>query len=236
VDGQDHGVLRVVVLFPELLGTYGDAGNGLVLAQRARRRGTQCELMSVGLHDPLPDGDVYLLGGGEDGPQRLACDLLARSSFAERIGDGVHVVAVCAGLQLLGHSFCVEGDDEYAGLGVVDVVTRRGTTRSVGEMAVDVDGRLLVGFENHGGRTILGAGLPPLGKMVHGRGNDGAVDGFRTGSIWATYAHGPVLAMNPWFCDEVLSSVLGRTLEPLHGAADLLYAQRCAVLSPRSRA
>jgi len=144
MDGEDDGVLRVVVLFPELLGTYGDAGNGLVLAQRARRRGTECELVSVGLHDPLPDADIYLLGGGEDGPQRLACDLLARSSFAERIGDGVHVVAVCAGLQLLGHSFCVEGDDEYAGLGVVDVVTRRGTTRSVGEMAVDVDGRLLV--------------------------------------------------------------------------------------------
>jgi CobQ-like glutamine amidotransferase family enzyme len=236
VDDPDDPVLRIVVLYPELLGTYGDGGNGLVLAQRARRRGVECELVSVGLHDALPDGDAYLLGGGEDGPQRLACDLLARSSFAQRIRDGAHAVAVCAGLQILGRSFCVEGDDEYEGLGVVDVVTRRGTARSVGEMAVDVDGRLLVGFENHGGRTTLGEGISPLGSMVLGRGNDGAVDGFRTGQIWATYAHGPVLAMNPWFCDEVLSSLLGRPLEPLSGAADLLYAQRCAVLSPRSLA
>jgi CobQ-like glutamine amidotransferase family enzyme len=236
MDGEVYSVLRVVVLYPELLGTYGDAGNGLVLAQRARRRGIECDLVSVGLHDDLPDGDVYLLGGGEDGPQRLACDLLVRSSFAQRVDDGAHVVAVCAGLQVLGHSFSVEGDDEYAGLGIVDVVTRRGVNRSVGEMAVDVQGRLLVGFENHGGRTILGEGLSPLGTMVLGRGNDGAIDGFRTGSIWATYAHGPVLAMNPWFCDEILSSLLGRKLDPLHGAAELLYAKRCAVLSPRARA
>jgi CobQ-like glutamine amidotransferase family enzyme len=236
MDGQDHAVLRVAVLYPELLGTYGDGGNGLVLSQRARRRGIECELVSAGLHDSIGDADIYLLGGGEDGPQRLACDLLVRSSFVQRVSDGAHVLAVCAGLQILGRSFCVEGDDEYTGLGVVDVVTRRGTRRSVGEMAVDVDGRLLVGFENHGGRTTLGEGLSPLGSMVVGRGNDGALDGFRTGGIWATYAHGPVLAMNPWFCDEVLSSVLGHALEPLNTAADLLYAQRCAVLSPRSRA
>lgn len=229
-------MLNVVVLYPELLGTYGDGGNGLVLCQRARRRGIECELTVVGLHDQVPDGDIYLLGGGEDGPQRLACDLLVRSSLAARIGDGAHVVAVCAGLQLLGRSFCVEGDDEYEGLGVVDVVTRRGVSRSVGELAVEVDGRLLVGFENHGGRTTLGDDLPALGKIVRGRGNDGVVDGYHSGRIWATYAHGPVMAMNPWFCDEVLGSALGRVVEPLHAVADLLYAQRCKLLSPRSRA
>jgi CobQ-like glutamine amidotransferase family enzyme len=226
-------VLSIAVLFPELLGTYGDGGNGLVLEQRARRRGVEVSLAAVGLHDELPDAQLYLLGGGEDGPQRLACDLLAGSSFGSRVADGAYVVAVCAGLQLLGTSFCVEGDDEYAGLGLVDVVTRRGAARSVGELAVNVEGRWLVGFENHGGRTALGPGVAALGTVEKGRGNDGALDGFRTERMWATYAHGPVLAMNPWFADEILATVLGCELEPFDSVADRLYAERCRSLSLR---
>lgn len=229
-------MLNVAVLYPELLGTYGDGGNGLVLFERARRRGIETTLRVVGLHDEVPAADLYLLGGGEDGPQRLACDLLRASSLAGRVADGAHVLAVCAGLQILGLSFCVEGDDEYGGLGLVDVVTRRGARRSVGELAVDVEGCLLVGFENHGGRTTLAEGVAPLGTVQRGRANDGTFDGYRTERIWATYAHGPVLAMNPWFCDQLLSAVLARPLEPLVTAADLLYEQRCDVLSRAARA
>jgi CobQ-like glutamine amidotransferase family enzyme len=224
-------VTTICVLYPELLGTYGDGGNGLAAAERARRRGLDVELVTVGLNDPVPDASLYLLGGGEDGPQRLAADLLRASSFASRVRDGANVVAVCAGLQLLGISFCVEGDDEYEGLGLVDVVTSRGERRSVGELATRVDGRLLVGFENHGGRTTLSGGVAALGTVVKGRGNDAKLDGYRTKNIWATYAHGPVLAMNPWFCDEILTAVTGTELEPLTSAADLLYQERCRVLS-----
>jgi hypothetical protein len=231
MDGEVPPLLKIAVLYPELLGTYGDAGNGLVLYQRARRRGVEASLVNVSLRDEVPDATIYLLGGGEDGPQRLACDLLAASTFADRARDGAYVVAVCAGLQILGRTFCVEGDDQYAGLGLVDVVTSRGAVRSVGELAVQVADNLLVGFENHGGRTTLGEGLAPLGKVVKGRANDGLVDGFRAERMWATYAHGPVLAMNPWFADQIIASVLGRELEPLETAADLLYRQRLAVLS-----
>ena len=224
-------MIRVAVLFPELLGTYGDGGNGLVVAERARRRGIQVSLEHVGLGDELPEADLYLLGGGEDGPQRLAADLLRASSLASRVNnDGAHVVAVCAGLQILGSSFSVEGDDEYEGLGLVDVATRRGERRSVGELAVRVGADLLVGFENHGGLTTLASGVQPLGTVVKGRGNDGALDGYRTSNIWATYAHGPVLAMNPWFADLVLEAVVGEELEPLATAADRLYRERCSVL------
>ena len=225
-------VLKVATLFPELLGTYGDAGNGLVLVERARRRGIAASLVVTRLDEDVPEASIYLLGGGEDGPQRLACDLLAKSSFPQRVRDGAHVVAVCAGLQLLGNSFSVEGNDQYAGLGLIDAVTHRGIQRSVGELAVDVEGRLLVGFENHGGRTTLGAGAEPLGTVVRGRGNDGRFDGYRQNRLWATYAHGPVLAMNPWLADEVLGAVTGALLEPLTSVADLLYTQRCTVLSP----
>jgi lipid II isoglutaminyl synthase (glutamine-hydrolysing) len=224
-------VTTICILYPELLGTYGDGGNGLAVYERARRRGLDVELISVGLNDAVPDAALYLLGGGEDGPQRLAADLLRTSSFGSRVRDGARVVAVCAGLQILGLTFCVEGDDEYEGLGLVDVVTSRGERRSVGELATRVDGQLLVGFENHGGRTTLSGGVSALGTVVKGRGNDAKLDGYRTKNIWATYAHGPVLAMNPWFCDEILASVVGVELEPLTSAADLLYQERCRVLS-----
>lgn len=217
------------VLYPDLLGTYGDGGNGLVMAERARRRGIDVTLVEVGIGDAVPVANLYLMGGGEDGPQRLAADLLRLSIFGGAVRDGAHVVAVCAGLQILGETFCIEGNDQYEGLGIVAAVTTRGERRAVGELAVRVGTNLLVGFENHGGQTSLG-GLAPLGTVTKGRGNDGRVDGYRTKNIWATYAHGPVLAMNPWLADEVLSSLIGTPLEPLHTAADLLYRERCRVL------
>jgi CobQ-like glutamine amidotransferase family enzyme len=229
-------MLRIALLYPELLGTYGDGGNARVLAQRAARRGVDVELDTVSLHDVVPAADIYLLGGGEDGPQRLARDLLASSDFARRVEDGARVLAVCAGLQLLGVTFCVEGDDEYPGLGLVDARTTRGERRSVGELAAHVGDRWLVGFENHGGRTRRGAGLAPLGRVVLGRGSDGMTDGFVTDRVWATYAHGPVLALNPWFADEILSGVLGRALDPLPGVADRLYESRCRALNLPRRA
>jgi lipid II isoglutaminyl synthase (glutamine-hydrolysing) len=224
-------VLKIALVYPELLGTYGDGGNALVLAERARRRGVDVEVEVVGIDDEMPTASVYLLGGGEDGPQRLGADLLRRSSFASRVRDGSYVVAVCAGLQLLGTTFAVEGDDEYEGLGLVKARTRRGSRRSVGELVVKVDGRHLVGFENHGGVTTLDDSLPPLGTVERGVGNDGAVDGFRTPTVWASYAHGPLLAMNPWFADEILATVLGRDLEPLATVADRLYDERVAALT-----
>lgn len=223
-------MLKVALVYPEILGTYGDGGNAVVLAERARRRGIEADVVRVGIEDELPDASIYLLGGGEDGPQRLGADLLRASSLRARVDDGAFVLAVCAGLQLLGRTFAVEGDDEYEGLGLVDAVTRRGDRRAVGDLVVEVDGRTLVGFENHGGRTTLADAVAPLGAVRRGVGNDGTVDGIRTGRIWASYAHGPLLAMNPWFADAVLAGVLGVSLEPLETTADLLYAARVRAL------
>lgn len=229
MDEVNDAVVTIALLYPELLGTYGDGGNARVLAHRATVRGIEAEVVAVSASDPLIAADIYLLGGGEDGPQRYACEALRRSDFVRRIDDGAIVLAVCAGLQILGTSFCVEGDDAYAGLAVVDAVTVRGDTRAVGELRVDVGGSLLVGFENHGGRTTVQA-TPPLGDVVHGVGNDGVVDGFRHHNVIATYAHGPVLALNPWLADDLLSRALGAPLEPHRSVADQLYAQRFRVL------
>lgn len=226
-------MLRVVVLFPDLLGTYGDSGNAEVLATRAAARGIDIDVRDVTIGTTIPSADLYLLGGGEDGPQRLACDLLADGGLQERFDEGAHIFAVCAGLQILGTSFSIEGDDSYVGLGMVDATTTRGVKRSVGDLATSVDGRTLVGFENHGGVTVLAEGLAPFGEVVVGRGNDGVVDGFRAPRIIATYAHGPVLAQNPWLADEILSDVTGSPLASWPSVADRLYEQRCTQLSTR---
>jgi len=219
-------VLRIGLLYPDLLGTYGDGGNARILAHRARARGIDLELVETRVGDSVGRADLYLLGGGEDGPQRLARDLLAQQYFASRVADGASVFAVCAGLQILGTSFAVEGNDTYPGLGIVEAVSVRGTKRSVGDMATRVGEHVLVGFENHGGETTLGEGVSPLGTVVRGRGNDGAVDGYRVGRIWATYAHGPALALNPWLADELLASATGQTLAPLVSVADELHRER----------
>jgi len=233
MDGEDDAVLTVAVLFPDLLGTYGDGGNATALVARARARGVDVEVLEVTIGSVLPAASIYLLGGAEDGPQRLACDLLAENGFVQRVDEGAFVFAVCAGLQILGTSFSIEGDASYSGLGLVDAVTTRGAQRSVGDLATMVDGRLLVGFENHGGVTVLASGLEALGDVVHGRGNDGRLDGYRAPRLWATYAHGPVLAQNPWLADEVLQDVLGRELAPWPSVADRLYAERCERISTR---
>ncbi len=235
MDGEDVAVLRIAVIYPDLLGTYGDGGNALALAARARARDIDVEVVAMTIATGVTSADVYLLGGGEDGPQRLARDLLHEAHFADRVEEGAYVFAVCAGLQILGRSFSVEGDASYPGLALVEATTTRGATRSVGDLATMVAGRVMVGFENHGGLTVLGDGAEPLGQVVHGRGNDGLVDGYRTPRIWATYAHGPVLAQNPWLADEVLSTVTGRTLVAWPSVADRLYAQRSEQLSTRHR-
>ena len=219
--------MKICLLYPDLLGTYGDGGNVLTLRERSVRRGLDVEVLSVAHGEEVPSADLYVLGGGEDGPQRLATELLRASTFSRRVEDGAKVFAVCAGLQILGNTFSVEGDDEFEGLALVDCVTTRGPVRSVGDFGTLIEAKRLVGFENHGGLTTLASNVAPLGSVVRGRGNDGVVDGYRTPSVWATYAHGPVLAQNPWFCDEILTWVLGVELSPLASIADDLYDQRC---------
>ncbi len=217
--------LTVAILYPELLGTYGDGGNGLVLAARARRRGMDAVIRNVALSDSLPNAQIFLLGGGEDGPQQLAVAALqSDNTLAQRISDGAVLLAVCAGLQLIGEQFAVAGDQTVRGLGLVDLVTTRGAERRVGPLLTQVDGHALVGFENHGGES---RGSPtPLGTVRSGFGNDGVSDGVNEGHIVATYAHGPVLAMNPWLADHLLELALGQTLEPFASPADELHDVR----------
>ncbi|MEY2422442.1 MAG: hypothetical protein QOI95_2509 [Acidimicrobiaceae bacterium] len=237
--GRDSAV-RIALVFPELLGTYGDGGNAVVLAQRLRWRGLPAEVVSVGMDDPLPlECDIYVLGGGEDAPQTFATARLAEVELAAAVDSGAVVFAVCAGLQVLGQSFTGSDGRQQAGLGILDCTTRPKGERQIGELVVAptaFDLPLLTGFENHGGITELGPGAAPLGRVQSGHGNGtGGVEGVVSGRVLGTYLHGPALARNPALADLLLSWIVGQ-LEPLdEPLIDRLRAERLiAALGARS--
>lgn len=235
--------LVVAVVYPELLGTYGDGGNGLVLARRAAWRGVPVDLVSVAADEALPGADLYCLGGGEDGPEARAAEGLAGDGTLVRaVAAGATVLAVCAGFQLVGRSFPAADGRPLPGLGLIDVTTVKGTgRRAVGEVVVDpcvVEGtRLppLSGFENHSGVTTLGPGARPLGPVVEGRGNGaGGIEGAWNGRVVGSYLHGPVLARNPALADLLLSWVIGHPLGPLDDAEEAtLREERIAAVRAR---
>jgi CobQ-like glutamine amidotransferase family enzyme len=212
--------LRLVWVYPDLLSTYGDRGNLLILARRAHIRGIAHESIEVRSDQALPEeGDIYLLGGGEDGPQALAAQRLTADGGLRRAVDrGAVVFAVCAGYQLLGSSFFAKGA-KYPGLDLLDLSSDRGPTRAVGELAGTVDPSLgvpnLTGFENHGGRTHLGPEVNPLASVSVGIGNDGRTEGAWKGKLLGTYCHGPALARNPGLADLLLTWATGTDLDPL---------------------
>jgi lipid II isoglutaminyl synthase (glutamine-hydrolysing) len=227
--------IRIVWVYPDLLSTYGDRGNLLILARRAALRGFASEAIEVRSDQRLPEtADIYLLGGGEDGPQALAAQRLAADGALHRAVDrGAVIFAVCAGYQLLGRTFFAKGA-KCGGLELLDLESDRGPTRAVGELAGDVDPRLglppLTGFENHGGRTHLGPGVYPLARVTAGIGNDGVSEGAWRGKVLGTYSHGPALSRNPAIADLLLRWASGvDQLAPIDDAwPDRLRAERLA--------
>ncbi|HEY6471934.1 MAG TPA: hypothetical protein VIY26_03510 [Acidimicrobiales bacterium] len=220
-------VLRVAVVFPDLLGTYGDGGNGLILARRAEWRGRDVELLQASSDAPVPEADVYCLGGGEDGPQvRAARTLVDDGTLAARVAQGAVVLAVCAGFQVVGRSFPGANGETHVGVGLLDVDTAKGTgPRAVGEVLADVVGLdglpPLTGFENHGGVTTRAEGTGALGRVTAGTGNGDGSEGAVQGRVVGTYLHGPVLARNPALADLLLSWALDDVaLAPLDDRAE----------------
>ncbi|MDX3380400.1 glutamine amidotransferase [Streptomyces niveiscabiei] len=209
--------LRVVWVYPDLLSTYGDQGNVLVVERRARQRGLDVARLDVRSDQPIPtSGDIYLIGGGEDRPQRLAAERLIRDGHLyQAVNNGAIVFAVCAGYQILGHEFVNDQGQRQPGLGLLDVTTVRGEgERCVGDVLADIDPRLglpqLTGFENHQGVTHLGPTARPFARVQMGKGNgtgDGT-EGAYNDTVFGTYMHGPVLARNPLIGDLLLKLAL----------------------------
>jgi CobQ-like glutamine amidotransferase family enzyme len=235
VSTESH--LRLVWIYPDLLSTYGDRGNLLILARRADLRGLPVECTEIRSDQAMPsDGDIYLIGGGEDGPQALAAQrLIADGGLHRAVERGAVVFSVCAGYQLMGSAFFAKGA-KCTGLEILDLSSDRGPTRAVGELAGDIDPELglppLTGFENHGGRTHLGPGVKPLARVTAGIGNDDKTEGAWHGKVLGTYSHGPALARNPAIADLLLSWATGTTLEPIDDRwPDRLRSERLAAVA-----
>jgi CobQ-like glutamine amidotransferase family enzyme len=223
--------LRLTWIYPDLLSTYGDRGNLLVLERRARLRGMPVDVVEVNSDQRVPaDGDIYLMGGGEDLPQTLATRRLqADGGLHEAVRRGAVLFAVCAGYQMLGMEFGGADGHPLEGLGLLDIRSGRGERRGVGEILADVDPALgvprLTGFENHQGVTKLGPGARPLARIVTGVGNGDGTEGAYAGRVLGTYLHGPALVRNPGLADLLLTWALGQQLPPLPAQAEEL-AQR----------
>jgi CobQ-like glutamine amidotransferase family enzyme len=213
--------IKIVWIYPDLLSTYGDQGNCIVLERRAALRGITTQTVHVRSDEAVPvDGDIYLLGGGEDRPQILAAQRLrADGGLARAIEHGSVVFAVCAGYQLLGTEFGGEEGQPVAGLGLLDMRSGRGADRAVGEIMGEVDPALglpeITGFENHQGVTHLGPGVRPLARTVVGIGNGNGFEGAYRDHIVGTYMHGPALVRNPGLADLLLGWAAGRALPPV---------------------
>ena len=212
--------VRIALLYPTLLGTYGDGGNASVLAQRLRWRGRPAEVVEVGIDQAVPEEvDLYVLGGGEDSAQTLAVSRLRDGALGRAVAARKPVFAVCAGFQILGETFLDGHGDVHPGLGLIDCRTDRlHDSRAVGELlgwSEQPGVGMVTGYENHGGRTVLGPDARPFASVRSGVGNgaDG-VDGAIQASVVATYLHGPALARNPALADSLLGAVCGE-LEPL---------------------
>ncbi|MDY2941713.1 MAG: glutamine amidotransferase [Varibaculum sp.] len=226
---KTESTLQIAVLLPELLGTYGDGGNGEILAARARLRGIKAEVKAFHAADPIPESmDLYVMGGGEDTAQVIAAQQLRTDpGFNRAIAAGRPLLAICAGLQILGEWFTDGQGLQQPGTGMLDCTTSPMGARTIGELVIDGGPEFdqpLTGFENHGGGTVLGADARPLGRVLAGIGNvkdvnstgsdpqqwcSAGFDGARQGSIIATYMHGPALARNPMLADYLLAAVLG---------------------------
>jgi lipid II isoglutaminyl synthase (glutamine-hydrolysing) len=218
--------LRVLSLYPELMNIYADRGNIAILRARCEWRGLGFELASASLGESFdPEAhDLFYMGGGQDRDQvAVAKDMehTKREALHSAAGRGAVVLAVCGGYQLLGHSYEL-GGEELPGVGLVDLRTiREAGPRLIGNCAIEADlgtgPRVIAGFENHGGRTYLGHGETPLGRVIRGHGNNGrdGVEGVHRDNVIGTYLHGPLLPKNIWLADRLIEIALRIELEPL---------------------
>jgi CobQ-like glutamine amidotransferase family enzyme len=218
--------LRVCSLYPELMNIYADRGNMQLLRARCEWRGIGFELAGATLGEGVdPDAhDLFYMGGGQDRDQALcARDMVdtKKAALHDAAERGAVVLAVCGGYQLLGHEYEMEGE-RLPGVGLVDLRTvREPGERLIGNCAIEADlgdgPQVIAGFENHGGRTYLGAGEQPLGRVLEGFGNNGrdGFEGVRRRNVIGTYLHGPLLPKNAWLADRLIELALGTKLEPL---------------------
>ena len=213
--------LKICHLYPDVLNLYGDGGNILCMKKRLEWRGIHATVscLPIGEQDSLTGYDLFFIGGGQDFEQEvLLQDLHSGKDQCIRsaIQDGKTVLAICGGYQMLGSYYKNQAGTCCEFLGAIDFYTESSDRRMIGNYAYRCEpvsgGSIVVGFENHSGKTFLGPGVEPLGRVLKGNGNNGADggEGVRYKNVFGTYSHGPVLPKNPEFCDFLLRTALIR--------------------------
>lgn len=220
--------LNICHLYPDVLNLYGDRGNVMCMKKRLEWRGIDAKITRLGLGSPvsLAPYDLVFIGGGQDFEQQVLLDDLHRGRDREikaAIDDGVAFLTVCGGYQMLGGYYETYDGKRCDFIGALDLYTLGAKKRMIGnykfKLGESSGESVVVGFENHSGRTFLGSGLEPLGRVLAGYGNNGedGTEGARYKNVFGTYSHGPVLPKNPELCDHILHCALKRK----YGTAEL---------------
>lgn len=219
---KDAGmVLKIGHLYPTLMSVAADRGNLFSIQKRCKWRGISTEVEHIYVKQ-TPDFtryDLILFHGGADREMEIASkDIQAKAASLREAAEAETVfLSVCAGYQLMGHYYKPFEGPELKGVGILDLYTEGSSSRFMTHMALETDfpetgTRILVGYENHSGRTYLGAKARPLGKVQAGWGNNGkdSFEGAQYKNVFGTYLHGPVLPKNPWFTDLLIQRALKR--------------------------
>ena len=226
--------LNICHLYPDLLNVYGDVGNILILKHRAEARGIKVNLINLSLNDEFDaeNTDILFFGGGQDFEQSIVSDdlkTIKKPMLKKYIEDEKVVIAICGGYQLLGNYYMAPNGEKIEGLGILDIYTEAGDTRFIGNTVIYNEdfNETYVGFENHSGRTYTN-GLKPLGKCIHGYGNNGedGYEGCIYKNTYCTYFHGSLLSKNPELADRFIKIALSKkygdiNLEPLDDTLEI---------------
>ncbi len=218
-------IIRIAHLYPDMLNLYGDRGNIIALTERmkARQIDVHTDAITMGKSFNADDYDILFIGGGQDFEQDVLLDDLKKGKDTEinkAIHNGTVMLAICGGYQMLGKYYKTYDGKMLEYMGALDFYTEGKEERMIGNYAYKTkEGIEVVGFENHSGRTYLGKGVEPLGKMIKGFGNNGedGTEGVRFQNTFGTYSHGPVLPKNPDFADLLIS----KAIENKYGKSDL---------------
>lgn len=237
VRGESPRELVIVSLYPRDMNIYGDRGNVLAVERRARAHGFDPRTVEINPGDPLPETiDLIVGGGGQDSGQgRVAADLSLRADeFRTLATDGVPMLMICGLYQLFGHRFITHTGEELAGIGVLDVETRGGSERMIGNIVLDTaEFGEIIGYENHSGHTTLGSGSVALGKVLQGAGNnpDDGVEGARSHNVIGSYLHGSLLPKNPAISDFLIGEASRRrygSFDPAVGVNETVQRARAS--------
>ena len=219
--------LKICHLFPDILNLYGDRGNVVCMRRRLGWRGIDVSVSEVSIGTALKasDYDLFFIGGGQDFEQEVLLEDLKGGKTAEiksAIEDGKTFLAICGGYQMLGAYYKTWDGQQCDFTGALDLYTVGHKDRMIGNYMFtceELGGQTVVGFENHSGKTYLGSGIRPIGRVLAGYGNNGedGMEGARYKNVFCTYSHGCLLPKNPILADHILKTALTRK----YGSAEL---------------